>query len=133
MRFIMIYAGPEADAPPSEAEQEAMGAFIGDLVAAGQLLVTDGLKGSDRGVRIRRSGGRITRTDGPFTESKEVVGGFAIVEVNSIEEAVSISERFMSIAGDGVSEIREMYDAPAFGEYRRSEGGVPLSGPSHTA
>lgn len=120
MRYLMIYSGPEADAPPSEAEQQAMGAFIGELVAAGQLLVTDGLKGSDRGARIRQSAGKVTRTDGPFAESKEVVGGFAIVEVNSLEEAVDLAERFMKVAGDGVSEIREMYDTPAFGEYRRT-------------
>lgn len=120
MRFMMIYTGPEAEAPPSDAEQAEMGAFIGELVAAGQLLVTDGLKGSDRGTRIRQSGGRVTRSDGPFTESKEVIGGFAIVEVNSLDEAVDIAERFMKVAGDGVSEIREMYDTPAFGEYRRT-------------
>lgn len=123
MRFMMIYTAPEADAPPSEEDQQAMGAFIGELVAAGQLLVTDGLKGSDRGVRIRQDKGRLTRTDGPFTESKEVVGGFAIVEVDSVEEAVDIAERFMKVAGDGISEIREMYDTPAFGEYRRTSWG----------
>lgn len=123
MRFMMIYTGPEAAAPPSEEEQQAMGAFIGELVAAGQLLVTDGLKGTDRGTRIRQAGGKVTRTDGPFTEAKEVVGGFAIVEVASMEEAVDLAERFMKVAGDGTSEIREMYDTPAFGEYRRTQWG----------
>lgn len=123
MRFMMIYTGPESGAPPTHDEQERMGAFIGELVAAGQLLVTDGLKGSDRGTRVRQSGGKVTRTDGPFTEAKEVVGGFAIVEVGSLEEAVDIAERFMKVAGDGTSEIREMYDTPAFGEYRRTNWG----------
>lgn len=123
MRFMMIYTGPESDAPPTEAEQEAMGAFIGELAAAGQLLVTDGLKGSDRGARIRQAAGKVTRTDGPFTESKEVVGGFAIVEVDSLDEAVDIAERFMKVAGDGLSEVREMYDTSAFGEYRRTTWG----------
>lgn len=118
MRYMMIFTGPETE--PGEAEQEAMQAFMTDIIAAGQLVVTDGLKGSDRGTRIRRSGGKFTRVDGPFAESKEVVGGFAIVEVNSLGEAISISERFMNIVGDGVSEIREMYDTPAFGEYRRT-------------
>jgi hypothetical protein len=127
MRYMMIYTGPESDQMPSEAEQAAMGAFIHELATAGQLIVTDGLQHSSKGVRVRQSKGNVTVVDGPFSESKEVVGGFAIVEVSSRDEAIDLARRFMAVAGDGQSEIREMYETPAFGEYRR--GTVEPSSP----
>lgn len=60
------------------------------------------------------SGGKFTVTDGPFTESKELIAGFAVVRVKGMAEAVTLARRFLSIAGDGESEIRLMHDAPAW-------------------
>lgn len=114
MRFMMIYRSPERDAPPSEKEIAEMGAFIEELAKSGTLLLTDGLMPSATGARVRLDRGKVTVTDGPFTEAKEVIGGFAIVNMNSKEEAVALAKRFLVIAGDGESEIRQMYDAPAF-------------------
>jgi len=114
MRFMMIYRGVERNAPPSEKEMADMGAFIQELAQSGKLLLTDGLKPSATGAKVRLDRGKHTVTDGPFTEAKEVIGGFAIMRLDTMEEAVALAKRFLTIAGDGESEIREMYDEPAY-------------------
>ena len=119
MRFMMIYKPLdvkrlEDGSPPCQEEMAAMGAFIGELVQKGILLATDGLQSSSKGARVKQTDGKVTVTDGPFTEAKELIGGFAIVQVASKAEAIELSRRFLKIAGDGESEIREMYDVPAY-------------------
>jgi hypothetical protein len=119
MRFMMIYKPAdtkdmEAGLPPTQEQIATMGKFIGELAQSGVLLATDGLQASSKGARVRLSGGKLTVTDGPFTETKELIAGFAIVRVKSKAEAVELAERFLRLAGDGESEIRQMHDAPAF-------------------
>jgi hypothetical protein len=119
MRYMMIWKPAdtktvEAGIPPTQAMIEKMGAFIGELAQSGVLLMTDGLQPTAKGARVRLSGGKLTVTDGPFTETKELIGGFAIVQVKSKSEAVDLAERFLNIAGDGESEIRLMPDTAAF-------------------
>jgi hypothetical protein len=116
MRFLCIYrAGkPESDAPPTEQEMASMGALIGEMAQAGVLLATEGCLPSAKGARVRLGAGRTSVTDGPFTESKELIAGFAILEVRSKAEAVEWTKRFMAVAGDGESELRQLHDAPAF-------------------
>ena len=62
---------------------------------------------------MRQRGGKATVTDGPFTETKELVGGFAILRAGSREEAVELTRRFLQVAGDGECELRQLYEAPA--------------------
>jgi hypothetical protein len=119
MRFMMIYKPAdtkdmEAGVPPTQEEMAKMGNFIQEMAQAGVLLATDGLQPSSKGARVRLSGGKVTVTDGPFTESKELIAGFAIVQLKSKAEAIELAERFLRLAGDGESEIRQMHDAPAF-------------------
>jgi hypothetical protein len=119
MRFMMIYKpadtkAMEASVPPCQEHMAEMGKFIAELAQAGVLLATDGLQASSKGARVRLSGGKLTVTDGPFTETKELIGGFAIVQLKSKTEAIELAERFLKLAGDGESEIRQMHDAPAF-------------------
>jgi hypothetical protein len=119
MRFMMIYKPAdtkdmEAGVPPTQDEMAKMGAFIGELAQSGVLLATDGLQPSSKGARVRLSNGKLTVTDGPFTETKELIAGFAIVQVKSKAEAIELAERFLKLAGDGESEIRLMHDMPAF-------------------
>jgi len=104
----------EAGIPPSQSMMAKMGEFIAELAQSGVLLLTDGLQPSSKGARVRLAGGKLTITDGPFTETKELIGGFAIIRVNSKSEAVELAKRFLSIAGDGESEIRLMPDQPAY-------------------
>jgi hypothetical protein len=119
MRFMMIYKpadvrGMEAGVPPTQEEMAQMGAFIGELAQKGVLLATDGLQASSKGARVRLSEGKVTVKDGPFTETKELIAGFAIVQLPSMAEAIELAKRFLKIAGDGESEVRQMYDDPAF-------------------
>ncbi|NKZ06523.1 YciI family protein [Actinomadura latina] len=108
MRFLMMTTdtGPD-DAPPDERLQQEMGKFIEETAKAGVLLATGGLE--PYGTRITSSGGKVTVTDGPFTEAKEGVVGFALIEVRTREEAVEMSKRFYSIVGDGEGVIKQVF------------------------
>ena len=91
-----------------------MGEFMGEMIAAGYLLHADGLMTSSHGCKVLLSKGQVTVKDGPFTETKEVIGGFAIVDVPSKEIAVDLAKKFLAVAGDGESEVRLMHDVAAF-------------------
>jgi hypothetical protein len=115
MRFMTLYKpGKESDAPPSQQEMADMGQLIEEMAKAGVLIATDGLQPSSKGTRVRISGGKFTVTDGPFTETKELVAGYAIVQAKSKEEAIELAKRFLKVVGEGESEIRLMHDVPAF-------------------
>ncbi len=125
MRFMTIYKPANAEGtPPSQEHMEAMAKFIDELASEGVLLQTDGLLPSSMGARVRLEGGKYTVRDGPFTESKELIAGYAIIDVDSLEEAKELAKRFLKVAGDGESEIRQMYDAPAY----ESD---PITGPEY--
>ena len=113
MRFLSIYSHPERDTPPTEQEMAAMGQLIAEWSAAGKLVATEGCLPTRLGAKVRRAGDRVTATDGPFSEAKEVVGGFAIMECESLEEAKELTRRFLAVAGDGECELRQLYQEPA--------------------
>jgi len=110
MRFLSIYKTVERSSPPSAEEMETMGKIIKEGMQAGWLLATEGCLPSPLGARVRRSNGKITVTDGPFTETKELVGGFAILKANSKQEAIALARQFLTIAGDGECELRQLYE-----------------------
>jgi hypothetical protein len=116
MRFLTIYKTVERNAPPSTDEIAAMGKFIEEITNAGVLLATEGCLPSAKGARVRRSNGQLTVTDGPFTESKECVGGFALIQSRSKEEAIEWTKRFLQVAGDGEAEVRQIAEAEDFGD-----------------
>lgn len=113
MRFLCVFKAPEGD-PPGAEEAAEMGALMAEMAAAGVLLAAEGCLPSSRGARVRMSKGTFTVTDGPFTETKELIGGFALIQAASMSEAVEWTKRFIRVAGDGETEIRELHDAPAF-------------------
>ncbi len=113
MKFLSIYKTAERNTGPTQAEMERMGKLIEEGFKSGKLVATEGCLPSQLGARIRQSNGQASVTDGPFTEAKEVVGGFAIIDVGSKEEAVEYVKEFMRIAGDGECEIRQLYEMPA--------------------
>ncbi len=86
-----------------------MGALVEESKRAGVLLSAEGCLPSATGARVRLTGGNYSVTDGPFTESKEIIGGFALMELNSKEEAVEFIKRFLKLAGDGECEVRQVY------------------------
>lgn len=110
MRFLSIYKTVERNTPPTQEEMARMGKLIEDGMRAGWLLGTEGCLPSALGARVRRSDGKVTVTDGPFTESKELVGGFAILKANSKEEAIQLAKNFLSVVGQGECELRQLYD-----------------------
>ena len=113
MRYLMMFKPDEA--PPGgehacKQELPEMAQLFGDLTKAGVLLSSTGLYGSEKGARLRYTGGAFALTDGPFAEAKELVGGVALVEVPSKAEAVELARRFLRIAGGGEAEVREVME-----------------------
>ena len=111
MKFLSIYKTAERGVPPSQEEMTKMGKLIEEGMKGGWLLGTEGCLPSALGARVRKSDGKVTVTDGPFTEAKEVVGGFAILQAKSKEEAIQLAKDFLQVAGDGECELRQIYEA----------------------
>jgi hypothetical protein len=114
MRFLCLYksAKPEGT-PPTQEEMAEMGKLIEESFKSGRLLAAEGCLPSAMGARVRLSQGKYHVTDGPFTESKEVIGGFALIQAKSKEDAIEFIKTFLKIAGDGESEIRQVFEAPS--------------------
>jgi hypothetical protein len=111
MRFLSIYKKPESNQPPSPELVEKMSSLIDEMKKAGTLIATEGCLPTATGARVRISGGSFTVTDGPFTEAKEVVGGFALLEASSKQHAIELTKTFLKVAGDGECELRQIYGA----------------------
>ena len=111
MRFLSIYKHAERTAPPSQEEMATMGKLVEEGFKAGWLVATEGCLPTKFGARVRSVSGKQTVTDGPFSEAKEVVGGFAILRANSKEEAIQLAKDFLRVAGDGECELRQIYEA----------------------
>jgi hypothetical protein len=113
MRFLSIYKHVERNTPPTPEEMASMGKLVEEGLKAGWLLSTEGCLPTKMGARVRRADAKVSVTDGPFTETKEVVGGFAIMKADSKEEAIELCRKFLSHAGDGECELRQLYEEPA--------------------
>jgi hypothetical protein len=113
MRFLSIFKTVERNTPPPPEEMEAMGKLIEEGMKAGWLVATEGCLPSELGARVRRSDGTLSVTDGPFTESKEMIGGFAILKASSKAEAIELTKYFLSHVGQGECELRQLYEHPA--------------------
>ena len=111
MKFLSVYKTVERNVPPTPEEMDKMGKLIEDGMKAGFLLAVEGCMPSATGARIRRSNEKLTVTDGPFTESKEVIGGLALLQANSKEEAIEMVKQFLRVAGDGECELRQLFEA----------------------
>jgi hypothetical protein len=111
MKFLMTYT-QRADAPPPTPEHmAAIGAFTEKNVKAGIVVMTGGLVRPTRGIQLTCEHGKVSVTDGPFAETKELIDGFALVEVGSRDEAIRVASEFMQLAGDGAGEILQVFDA----------------------
>jgi hypothetical protein len=118
MKYLTFIRHPETyrESPPPAPLMEAMGKFVEKSLKEGSLVDTGGLLPSKDGVRIRLERGKITVTDGPFSESKEVIGGWAILKADSRAEAIRIATEFMELhrkhwpSFEGESEVRPMFD-----------------------
>jgi hypothetical protein len=112
MRVLALWY-PEGDiSAPTQETMQKMGAFIQEAIAAGVLLDTGGWDPDAPATVITRKKGKVSVVDGPFTEAKEVIGGFAVMRFKSRNELVDWSTRFVNIAGDGRSIVRPIADEP---------------------
>jgi hypothetical protein len=118
MRFLsMIRINENTGQVPSEQLMTDMGKLIEEMTQAGTLVSTAGLRPTSEGVRVRLRRGKLTTVDGPFTETKEVIGGYAVLEAKSKEEAVELTRRFLKVHGDEWDiecEVRQL-DGPEIG------------------
>ena len=118
MRFLsMIRVNENTGQVPSEQLMTDMCKLIEELTRTGQLVSTAGLRPTSEGVRVRLRRGALSTTDGPFTETKEVIGGYAVLETKTKEEAIELTRRFLKVHGnewDIECEVREL-DGPEFG------------------
>ena len=100
MRFLSLVRVAETGQKPSERLMNEMGKLIDEMMRDGSLVRTAGLRPSKEGVRMRSNHGKLSMTEGPFTETKEVVGGYAILEAKSMKEAIALTEKFLAVHGD---------------------------------
>jgi hypothetical protein len=120
MRFMMIVKHAEKQGPPPKGLMDAIAKLSEEAVKAGTMVGNGGLGPTAQGARVRLSGGQVTVTDGPFTEAKEVVGGYAQFELKSKEEAVESAVRFMELHKkhwpglEGETEVRQMFGPEDF-------------------
>lgn len=120
MRFMMIVKHAEKQGPPPQALMDAIAKAAENESKAGTMLGSGGLKATAQGARVRLAGGKVTVIDGPFTEAKEVIGGYAQFELKSKEEAVESAVAFMELhkqhwpGWEGETEVRQMYGPDEF-------------------
>jgi hypothetical protein len=113
MRFMMIVKSAERSGPPPKALMDAVAKLAEEATKAGEMIESGGLASSATGARVRLSGGKVTVTDGPFTEAKEVFGGYAVFELKSKQEAVERAVGFMELhkqlwpEWEGETEVRQ--------------------------
>ena len=119
MRYMMIVKGNEKldrSGPPPAAMMQAIGDLTDEYLKNGKLLSFGGLHETKEGFRVRSANGKLTTTDGPFTESKEVIGGFSILKLDSREEAIAEARKFMELhrrhwpEWEGEVEVRRMFE-----------------------
>jgi len=118
----MIRIDEKSGQAPSEQLMQDMGKLIEEMTREGALIHTAGLRPTAEGARVRLRSGKLSTTDGPFTETKEVIGGYAVFEAKSMQEAIELTKRFLRVHGDGWDiecEVRQL-DGPEFGAERTS-------------
>ena len=113
MRFISIFTHEPTGRLPTETEMATMGKLIEEGMKAGWLIATEGVHFGATGVRIHKSaGGKVTVTDGPFAETKEVIGGYALLKAASKDEVIELTQRFLNVVNQGTCEIYQLYEMP---------------------
>jgi len=118
MRFLMMVKAKEGQGQPPAALMQAIAQEGVEATKNGTMVVTGGLYPASQGARIRVDGGKVSVTDGPFAEAKEVVGGFAIFELKSRDEALESAKHFMELHRQhwpgwvGETEVRQLFDGP---------------------
>jgi hypothetical protein len=109
---IMTIAPSAASGPPTQEQIENMGALIAEMRGDGVLIDTGGRMPNMLELTVARNNGRTTITDGPFTEAKEVVGGYALLEVKDRDDAIALTNRFLALVGNATCHLHEVESSP---------------------
>ena len=113
MRFISVFTHESTNRLPTEAEMASMHKLIVEGMKAGWLIECEGVTFGTRGIRVHKAAsGEVTVTDGPFAETKEVLGGYALLNAASKEEAVEHTRRFLEHVGQGTWETYQLFEMP---------------------
>jgi hypothetical protein len=125
LRFMMLVKADrsyEAGTPPSPELMAAVGKLGEEMFRTGVMIEMGGLAPTSKGARLRLSRGKVSSTDGPFVETKEIIGGYAILQAKSKAEAIELGKRFLQVHGDVMGpsyelelEVRQLYDPPDAG------------------
>ena len=120
MRFMMIVKSAERSGPPPQKLMDAIGKLSEEAVKAGTMVASGGLAPTAQGKRVRLSNGKVTVIDGPFTEAKEIIGGYAVFDLKSKEQAIESAVRFMELhkehwpGWEGETEVRQVFGPEDF-------------------
>jgi hypothetical protein len=114
VKFISIFTHQVTNRQPTREEMDRMEKLIADAMKEGWLLATEGVTFGGVALRIHKpaGSGAITVTDGPFTEAKEVLGGYALIEAASRAKVIELTKRFLEVAGQGTCEIHQLFEMP---------------------
>jgi len=126
MKFLSVYKTKETGLPPTEEEMATMGKLIEEGMKAGWLLAVEGCMPSATGARVRKSDGKTVVTDGPFVETKELIGGLAILQANSREHAIELAKFFLSHAADGECELRQLHEVNCADQNQQAQTAAKL-------
>jgi hypothetical protein len=117
MRFMVMHYSDEANeagTPPTPEAIAAIGQYMAEATASGVLLAGEGVRPSSFGARVTVDGGKVTVTDGPFAEAKELIAGFAILDVRSKEEAIEHAKRWAAVSGATKIDVRQVAEFSDF-------------------
>ncbi len=126
MKFLSVFKTKETGLPPTPEEVATMGKLIEEGMKAGWLLTVEGCMPSATGARVRKTGSKTVVTDGPFAETKELIGGLAILQANSKEHAIELTKYFLGHAADGECELRQLYDVTCADQQRHAQTAAKL-------
>jgi hypothetical protein len=126
MRFISVFKTAETGLPPTREEMDTMRTLIEEGMEDGWLLAVEGCMPSATGARVRKSGDKTIVTDGPFAETKELIGGLAILQANSKEHAIELARYFLGHAADGECELRQLYDANCVDQKKQGQAAAKV-------
>ncbi|HWX38959.1 MAG TPA: YciI family protein [Candidatus Sulfotelmatobacter sp.] len=121
MKFLSVYKTVETGLPPTQEEMTTMGKLIEEGMKAGWLVAVEGCMPSVTGARVRKTGGKTVVTDGPFVETKELIGGLAILQANSKEHAIELTKYFLSHAADGECELRQLAEVTCVDQQKQAK------------
>jgi len=114
MRFISIFTHEPTNRAPTQEEMTRMGKLVQQGMQEGWLLATEGVSFGEKGFRVHKgSGSDVVIMDGPFAETKEVLGGYALIKADSKEHVIELTKNFLNVAGSGTCEIYQLYEMPA--------------------